>query len=173
MKNLHCVTRDITCTNARLECCIVLLLVLLSDTLIIPNKTNTIWWKVSSLLAILYFTQENKKKWGVSSAACYIITTLSIEKHLVPLKLTLKWNQQFEQTRVHIVIMYIYQLMLIVVLFSSSGVKDGSRQQTRVRGELSCLWRQSVRIPLWTAHLWKLQGKMVWKVNEKECILYH
>lgn len=45
-------------------------------------------------------------------------------------------------------------------LFScSSGVKGRPRQQTRGRGEVSCLWGQSVRISLWAAHLWKLQGE--------------
>lgn len=48
---------------------------------------------------------------------------------------------------------------MLITTFSSSGIKDRRQWQARVPGKLSCLWRQSVRIPLWTAHLWKLQGK--------------
>lgn len=46
-----------------------------------------------------------------------------------------------------------FDLMITVVSLSSSGVKIRAMWQTRVRGELSHLWRQSVRIPLWTAHM--------------------
>lgn len=52
-------------------------------------------------------------------------------------------------------------------LSCSSGAKSRGGRHDRVRGELSCLWGQGVRISLRAAHLWKLQGggfeKSIWR----------
>lgn len=44
------------------------------------------------------------------------------------------------------------------IFLSVSSPRDKIWHQTRIPRKLPGLWRQSVRIPLWTPHLWELQG---------------